>query len=238
MTWAQGTFAFCFGILVPLVGYWCAKPLRKAQKPWFLRFLLCASIMFAAMIGCCALALLFFPHYPRQYVPEWLANAFTLPALLAGIGLLHWCSRKDTAPGPFFPRHRLKLIITYILGLCLTHYLFTWGFRKELPWLAGDVHEHYTTDILLPDYSYYLKAKISEAQFQRYIAKFKLTLHTSDRNYTDDTVWLQWDAHDSTPNHWWDPSKTLNNTYVWQGNDTWIFAKYENGYLYLQSLNH
>jgi len=237
MTWAQGTFAFCFGILVPLVGFWCAKPLRQAKKPWFLRFLLCASAMFAAMLGCCALALLFFPHYPQQYVHEWLANAFTLPALLAGIALLRFITRKDAVPESLFRQHRLKLIGIYALGICLTYNLLGWDFRKELPLLASDVHEHFYADGFLPDYSYFLKAKMSEQQFQRYIAKFKLTLHTPDRKYSED-LWLDWGGSHLAPLSWWDPGKTLEHTYVWEGGDTWTFAKYEHGYLYLKSLNH
>jgi hypothetical protein len=116
--------------------------------------------------------------------------------------------------------------------------MFTWSFRKKLPWSATDIHEIYWTDFPLPDYSYNLKAKISESQFLKYISKFGLSPHTTDRQYSDDVIWLNWDAPPDNKGSWWNPTDSLTNTFVWQGNDTWIFAKYEHGYLYLGSLNH
>jgi hypothetical protein len=111
-----------------------------------------------------------------------------------------------------------------------------WRFRRELPWMTKDIHERYWSHGFLPDYSYYLKARITEEQFWRYIAKFKLTPHTSTRQYSESPdPWLDWDPD---PYSWWNPSKSLDSTFVWQGHDTWTFAKYERGYLYLVSLNH
>ena len=129
-----------------------------------------------------------------------------------------------------------SLLALYLAGLGLCYYLFTWEFRKALPWSARDVREYYETDSFLPDYSYQLKARITEQQFHEYIAKFHLTLHTPTRTYSDDTLWLSW-RHVRNCD-WWDPSDSLESTFVWQGNDTWIFAKYERGHLYVGSLNH
>jgi len=109
-----------------------------------------------------------------------------------------------------------------------------WGFRRELPWSAKDVHERYDSDVLLPDYSYNLKAKITQGEFRLYVTKFGLTPHTSTRQYSEspDPI-LNWQ---SATNSWWDPSDSMQNTFVWQGGTTWTFAKYERGHLYLESV--
>ncbi len=79
---------------------------------------------------------------------------------------------------------------------------------------------------------------MTEAQFHRYISKFALTPHTAERQYSDSAVWLRWRHAPGFTGEWWDPSMSLDSTYVWQGGDTWIFAKYERGFLYLASVNH
>ncbi len=238
MTWAQGTFAYCFGIMIPVVGILATRQIRREKKPWLIRFICVSALMFLALLGCCALAIFFYPRYPREEVPELLANAFTLPGLLFGLLILRYVARKDTEPKQSERKLYLQLITVYVLGIFLCHYLFTWEFRKELPWLAHDVHEQFYTDGLLPDYGYFLKAKISEAEFRDYLTKFSLSPHTSSRTYTDDVGWLEWNDGISPRDSWWNPSPSLDATFVWQGGDTWIFAKYENGYLYLKSLNH
>jgi hypothetical protein len=112
-----------------------------------------------------------------------------------------------------------------------------WSFRHELPWGAQDVHEWHWSDGLLPDYAYHLKAKITEPEFKRYIAKFGLTPHTATRRYSEDIL-LQWSAFGPFNGDWWDPSDSLDGTYVWEHRGTWTFAKYERGRLYLSSIKH
>jgi hypothetical protein len=137
-------------------------------------------------------------------------------------------------------RHRWALTFTTLFVLGIIWFCWArpdeWGFRRELPWTAGDIHEDYETDALLPDYSYQLKARITEAEFQVYIAKFKLTPHTPTRHYAESfDALLGWWQH---TNDWWDPSTSLSNTFVWQRGTEWTFAKYEHGYLYLKSMEH
>src|SRR5688572_18330631 len=113
-----------------------------------------------------------------------------------------------------------------------------WSFRRALPRTAQDVHEWYWEDRFLPDYSYHLKAKITPDEFQRYVQRLGLTLHTPVRQYQDDMHWLSWQSAPGFTNRWWDVSDSLVGTYVEQGHDTWSFAKYERGYVYVSSLNH
>lgn len=238
MTWAQGTFAFCFGIIVPAVGILSALRMRREGKSAFKGFFLSSGATFIALIACCCVAMLCFPHYPRLKIPELLANAFTLPGVIAGILAIWFVSDSRKASKAFCIKASLATIALYAAGIVLCYQMFTWSFRKELPWSASDIHESYYSDTLLPDYDYKLKAKISEAQFQNYIKSFDLSPHTSDRKYSEEIHWLDWNAPPEGNVGWWNPTSSLTNTFVWQGSDTWIFAKYENGYLYLGSLNH
>jgi hypothetical protein len=114
-----------------------------------------------------------------------------------------------------------------------------WGFRRALPPSAEDVHEWSREDGFLPDYSYKLKAKISEDQFHLYIDRFQLTPHAPDRQYSQDAkIYLQWRAETNPEIAWWNPTESLAETFVRQVGDNWTFAKRERGYLYLKSLDH
>ena len=112
------------------------------------------------------------------------------------------------------------------------------SWRRYLPRTATDIHEWAWADGFLPDYSYLLKARITDGEFQTFVTQLGLTPHTADRNYSDDSHWLSWQRAPGFNENWWDASPALDSTYVWQGKDTWAFAKYENGFLYFQSLNH
>lgn len=133
--------------------------------------------------------------------------------------------------------------LTVFLLVCATWFIWQrpdlWQFRHQLPWGAQDVHEWYQEDSFLPDYSYLLKAKITEDQFRSYIGKFGLTIHSENRKYSEPSdPWLNWTDWSGRKNDWWNPSSSIENTFVAEGGDTWTFAKYEQGYLYLSSVNH
>ena len=111
--------------------------------------------------------------------------------------------------------------------------------RRALPFDAEDVHEWYMANGFLPDYSYQLKAKITHEQFLRYVSRLGLTPHSDTRRYTQSPIpWLSWRAQPSFKGDWWDPTASLSSAFVSQDGDCWTFAKYENGYLYLSSLDH
>ncbi|MGC3956462.1 MAG: hypothetical protein QM813_00340 [Verrucomicrobiota bacterium] len=112
------------------------------------------------------------------------------------------------------------------------------SWRQDLPATATDVHEWVWADGFLPDYSYLLKARISEDEFREFVTRLGLTAHTPTREYSEDSVWLSWGAAPGFDGSWWDVSDSLDSTFVSEGHDTWSFAKYEKGYLYFQSLNH
>ena len=112
------------------------------------------------------------------------------------------------------------------------------SWRRYLPATAAEVREWAWADGFLPDYGYLLKARITETEFKQFVSQLGLTPHTPDRKYSEESHWLSWSALPGFDGDWWDVSSSLDSTYVSEGNDTWIFAKYESGCLYFQSLNH
>ena len=141
-----------------------------------------------------------------------------------------------------WPRKRfVALVITLVVVALVWAWwgrMNQWGFRRALPSNAEDVHEWFREDGFLPDYSYQLKAKISDEQFHRYIERFELTPHSPERQYSEGPEpWLSWQNNGPTI-EWWDPSESLAETFVKQSGDNWTYAKRERGYLYLKSLEH
>jgi hypothetical protein len=114
-----------------------------------------------------------------------------------------------------------------------------WLFHRNLPRTAEEVHEWSWSDGFLSDYTYLLTARMRKEEFDAYITTLGLTLHTPNRKYEEPAVpWLDWGAVPDEKTSWWNPSPSLDSTFVDQGHDTWTYAKYENGRLYLKSLNH
>ena len=143
------------------------------------------------------------------------------------------------------PRCIWLVIAAVVVGLILLKAAFffatwnEWGLRKALPRTAEDVHEWAWEDGFLPDYSYMLKARISEQEFKEYVEYFGLTPHSPDRQYSEDDHNLSWRPCGLFDEDWWDVSDTLDaNTFVSEGQTTWTYAKYENGYIYVKSLDH
>ncbi len=111
------------------------------------------------------------------------------------------------------------------------------SWRSSLPESATDVHEHVWADGMLPDYDYYLCARVTKAEFEDFVKDLGLTLHTANRVYSESS-WLSWSGHLLGDNTWWHPTDRLDGTYVKEGGTTWSFAKYEDGILYFRSLDH
>ena len=133
----------------------------------------------------------------------------------------------------------LLLLLAVGVGWFISARPDQWAFRRALPWSASDVHEWIWSETLLPDYSYHLKARVTEEEFGRYTARFGLTPHAETRQYSEAApLWLSWRTPDNFKGDWWTPSETLNGTFVANEGRTWTFAKYEHGYLYLASLAH
>jgi hypothetical protein len=130
------------------------------------------------------------------------------------------------------------VFVIVVLVVAFGQRLTQWPFRHALPSNAQDIHEWFREDGFLPDYAYKLKARISDKEFHAYVKRFELTPHHPDRQYSGDIKpWLHWRSQRPAID-WWDPSESLDNTFVRQVGDSWTYAKWERGYLYLKSLDH
>lgn len=111
------------------------------------------------------------------------------------------------------------------------------SWKTYLPQTASEVQEWSWADGFLPDYAYQLKARITEAEFRKFVSDLGLTPHTAERKYSEQS-WLSWRGSPAFEGTWWDASGSLDSTYVTEGHNTWSYAKFENGFLYFKSLNH
>ncbi|MEM8954254.1 MAG: hypothetical protein AAGD22_08900 [Verrucomicrobiota bacterium] len=112
------------------------------------------------------------------------------------------------------------------------------SWRSQLPEGATEVQEWSWADGFLPDYSYVLKAKVSEDEFFEFNRRLGILLKASDRSSLGKENWLSWDAPPFCDEDWWNPTEKLDATYVRESADTWTYSKYEKGYLFFKSLNH
>jgi hypothetical protein len=112
------------------------------------------------------------------------------------------------------------------------------SWRRHLPASATGIKEWAWTDGFLPDFSYQLKARITDSEFVEFVASLGLTPHTPDRKYSEASHWLSWSPSLRFDGKWWDASNALTSTYVKEGHDTWMFAKHENGFLYFKCFSH
>jgi hypothetical protein len=114
-----------------------------------------------------------------------------------------------------------------------------WVFHRKLPRTAQEVHEWSWSDDFLPNYAYLLTARMKKEEFDAYVTGLGLTMHTPSRKYEEPPEpWLDWGTGPSERTPWWNPSPSLQSTFVAQSHDRWTFAKYEKGRLFLKSLHH
>ncbi len=115
--------------------------------------------------------------------------------------------------------------------------------RKALPRTASDIHErHWIEEGLVgQDSVYILKARITKDEFLKYVDELSLTPHTPSREYALG-FGIDWYHHriysDKDP-AWWKPHPYLGFGDVWvhDGDSWWLYAKYEEGYVYIVFYN-
>jgi len=139
-------------------------------------------------------------------------------------------------------KHQIKLAT-----ICTCAFLFfschnnesEWGYRKLLPKSASQIKEFYWKDGFLPDYEYYLRAKIDRQDFKSYCDSFGLKLHTDSSKYSDEIVNLNTiGGHAEELKDWWNTDGNKDSLFVWQDGDEWNIARYYNGNLYIYAHEH
>jgi hypothetical protein len=77
----------------------------------------------------------------------------------------------------------------------------TISWRSSLPETAADVHEHAWADGFLPDYDYYLRARVTKPEFDKFVQDLGLTPHTTTRIYSESSC-LSWSGHLPADSEW------------------------------------
>jgi len=115
---------------------------------------------------------------------------------------------------------------------------FTPSWKSELPSTATEVYEEGSGEKIPGDYSYRMRAKVSEEEFADFCKRLEMTLHTEDREYDDLEYGFSWEGNPAGCGGWWVPTDSTEETFVWQKGHTWSYAKYEDGHLYFGSFKH
>ncbi len=211
-TWTQTIFAFCLLVLAPLVGF--LGVLHPLQG-----FMWGAGRVLLALVASGIVAIALFPGYPQDFaIPEYVAVLFSLPALLAGMYVV-WYTRMSDKRIRIFS---LLVLAVYLGGVWFSYHFATWSYRKGLPFFTSYVREYAWQDGFLPDYAYYLKAGISESEFEDYVECFDL--EPRGKSY--------WSGPHSDVT-WWNIAHTRHETYG-KAEDQWeMIATYADGFIYV-----
>lgn len=226
MTWAQGVFAFCGGVLAPTTGVLCAWRLRCQDGSPLKGFILGFGSVLCVIIAVSFLAILFFPEYPKGDISELIAISFTLPVLVSSI-LAVWLVDWRRSKANRFPLlSASSLVVLYLAGIYASYEMFTWSYRKSLPWSASEVKEYVWTDGFLPDFAYYLRAQITKEQYLNYVARFKLVSGGKRELFNG--------PHEVP---WWSPSAGAHEVYQLEDGDWSMEVVYENGIIWVMARN-
>lgn len=216
------------GTVVPAVAALAGGYVASRQKrSVILGSLVGGGAVAAALVVMALIASACFPHYPRLPVNESLALLLTCPCVVAGVLSFRYLggwSDPSRASRAVLP---VLLCAVWLAGIPWTYSLTTWSYRKALPWSATDISEHAWTEGFLPDYSYWMRAKISETQFEAYVAKYALQ-QSKDDSYS-------WQSDEHKPS--WFKSQSIEDKLFKAEDGRWFMcAFYDSGFIYVTAM--
>ena len=192
MTWSQAVFGYCGAVLSATSAVLSGLKAGKRGKSILLGGICGGGLVFATVAVMAVAAAALFPGYPVTPVPELIGVLLTLPCVIAGICALRFIGGWKTCSKQAVRRSCLIIAATWVAGVLLSYELVAWRYRKALPWTASEIREYAWRDGFLPDFTYFLRAGITETQFDEYVARFKLT--TSEEmglSYDDRASWFR-----------------------------------------------
>ncbi len=126
-------------------------------------------------------------------------------------------------------KHRTYSILVAIFLLCLGCGLLPQSpYRQTLPETATDIQEHRNGVV---DFTYLLRARITEVEFRRYTDDLGLT-PVNNATWEDGGVVKPSRPHRDDPD-WWSPLRSVDRVFQLRQDSDMISAKYENGFVYL-----
>lgn len=214
--------------MAPAVGILCAWRLRHEGESPLKGFILGFATVFCALIGCSFLAIFIFPGYPNVPVSEPIAVSLTVPVIIASIFAIWLITRKRSVHNRFPFGGASALLALYLVGIFMAYQMFTWPYRRALPWSASEVKEYAWTDGFLPDFVYCLRARVTEEQFRDYVVHFELASAGSQEHFpvTDEEV------------SWWKPSPGAHEVFRLEDGDWEMEAVFDNGIMWVMAGEH
>lgn len=100
--------------------------------------------------------------------------------------------------------------------------------RRNLPWSATEVREHYVE--MFVDYAYYLRARMDQDELPKYVRRLGLAV--------DMTTRLSLDRAKGDLPSWWNPSLEPGALYSRKDGDHFIAATHDGEFLYVQAWSH
>lgn len=245
MTITQAAFALFLLCCIPGFGVCGGLVCEFTRLRWFGGLAVGALGGFVGLCTSAVLAGARHPRYPLEGPPEHTALLYLIPAFVVGVGVVAGLERygrtrqredADAATvaanlrrGKLLLRGGVSLAVVLILG---TYSLFVWPFHRALPWGATQVREETWTEGFLPDYTYTLKARISEDEFRSYVEALELTPYVAEGG-------VEGGASDVGGPEWWDPPPCAEGTtYVYSRGTEQLVARYGDGWLYVSGSLH
>jgi hypothetical protein len=223
VTPTQLSFAFFLVVVAPLFGI--AGALRR--EGWRQRaagFVVCAGCASIALALSGVIAALMHPRYPAQGPPEFKAILYVLPGYLVGaLAVAAVWRRASTSKIDAFTVARVAASCALTIATLVSAALYAMLIMPQhhaLPWSASDVRESYWGETLLPDFEYRLKARVSEGELYRYLARRTMDPVSHD-------VAMPGPPYGERDASWWDPPSA---THMSQRGER---AGYRDGYLYV-----
>lgn len=174
-------FAFAIGILLltPVVGAFGASLQRSRGRGAMSGFLLASGASWGGWIVGAFTAIALFPEYPGAGRPsEPVAMLFVLPGLLGGASALRWLATRGTVVRPPGRARRVGLGAAVVLaallavgGVLSKVEIDMWPAMRALPEGAVVLEETALMDTFLGDYTYTLRARMSESEFREWMRR-------------------------------------------------------------------
>lgn len=173
VTPTQVALLVCFVVVGPTLGLAGALvSWRRARSPLRGFFAVCGAGWVSWFVAC-GIASFLFPRYPVDGEPsEVVVFAMTVPLGLVAAAAILWLLSREAAPARGMTGlARLKplaLAASIAAGLLVwgVYEMKTWPARRRLPLDAVVVEEWAMEDGFLPDYSYRLRARMRERDFE------------------------------------------------------------------------
>ena len=224
MTWTQAVFGYT-GAVLPLVAFifggWLSG---KQMRGVFKGGLIAGGTVAAAFCMMVLISLACFPKYPEKPIPECGGVLLTFPCVLVGLVVFRYLDGEHSATRAGRVILPTLFFAVWLIGVVSNYEFVTWPYRKALPWTASDVQDYAWTEGFLPDYSYWMRARLSRDQFRVYITKYGLNQAESGGD--------SWLCDDRAP-AWFRPSAGGKVIYTAMKGDWSMSALYDRGYIYV-----